>query len=309
MNEITGCWGTGLYSNDTAADLRPVIGAIVKLPLDEDKLVETIKGAFPQAANDPDDEDYATFWLVLADQFHKKGIASPQVFDQALEIIDNGSDLRMAAELGMDASELRRQGGMLQALREKISKPVVVKSRKTLKKPQPLIMEIGDVLFYPVAEDWAEHKGHSIYEGGFSLSPRNPYFTETELEEDGWTQVDWGAVVIVDCGRAFGYLSWYRPLIACSPLRVKVKPNYESIMRPRRWRFGLAGTCSKSHFERMKLEMAGNVEIDRRKFENLPGVLLAGVGAATSDRSISNCLGITDSDESHVERLADIIVS
>ena len=69
-----GAWGAGLYSSDTAADLKSLIGAIVRLPVPDAELWRLAADEFPQAAEDPRDEDHSTLWLVLAHQFVKKGI-------------------------------------------------------------------------------------------------------------------------------------------------------------------------------------------------------------------------------------------
>jgi len=37
-----GAWGTSLYSNDFAADLRSLISAVARLPYDGDRLAEII---------------------------------------------------------------------------------------------------------------------------------------------------------------------------------------------------------------------------------------------------------------------------
>ena len=70
-----GAWGTGLYSSDMAADMRATVKSVLRLPLDEDRIVDILRDSETQAANDVDNEDHTTFWLVLADQFEKRGIA------------------------------------------------------------------------------------------------------------------------------------------------------------------------------------------------------------------------------------------
>jgi hypothetical protein len=67
-----GAWGIGLYASDFALDLRATVGAVVRLPLDEEKLVAAICAAEETTAENPADEDHTVFWLVLADQFEKR---------------------------------------------------------------------------------------------------------------------------------------------------------------------------------------------------------------------------------------------
>ena len=67
-----GAWGTGLYSNDMAADMRALVKSALRLPFEEDRIVEIIRECEPTAADDNQNEDHTTFWIVLADQFQKR---------------------------------------------------------------------------------------------------------------------------------------------------------------------------------------------------------------------------------------------
>src|SRR5256885_1954989 len=96
-----GAWGAGLYSSDMAGDIRAVINSALRLPLDEDRIVEILSGCERRAASDPDNEDHTTFWLVLADQFEKRGIAHAPTRQKALAIIERGDDLTMMERRGM----------------------------------------------------------------------------------------------------------------------------------------------------------------------------------------------------------------
>jgi len=55
-----------------------------------------------QAASNPDDEDHTNFWLVMADQFLRRGLVSADARDHALRIIDTGADLEMQRKLGQE---------------------------------------------------------------------------------------------------------------------------------------------------------------------------------------------------------------
>src|SRR3954468_11542230 len=108
-----GAWGAGLYSSDMACDMRAVIKSAVRLPFDEDRIVDILRDCERHAADEPHNEDHTTFWLVLADQFEKRGIAHGQTRARALAIIDRGDDLAMMEKLGMKQSDLRKRGAKL----------------------------------------------------------------------------------------------------------------------------------------------------------------------------------------------------
>ena len=266
-----GVWSTGLYSGDFALDLRSTIRAVSRLPYDGDKLVEILCETEPGAANHPEDADHTTFWLVTADQFAKRGIKSDRARETALKIIDGGSDLAMLGKLGMDPAGLRKRGKVLEELRARVSAPLLDNTRSVLQKPQPYLMAVGDVLSFPTCE------GHCI----------NPYFASKERDRSWKGQDGWNAAVIVDRGRAFEFLTWYRPVVSTP---AKDKPALEELHGQRIWQIERPGTCSASHFKKMEMEKAGEVRVDRDKLIRAFGDLSPGTSAAINDISIANSL-------------------
>ena len=276
---IVGNWDTSLYSGDFAMDLRATIGALARLPFDADRLVDILRETEPAAANDPRDEEHTTFWLVLADQFAKRGIAADRVRDTALAIIDAGDDIAMLARRGMTPGDIRKRRKMLDAVRARVVAPIVDKRRTVLAKPQPLLMGVGDVIAVPTCD------GRCI----------NPYYPskaqDTRYTKDGprpWEQDGWAAAVIIDCGRAFDFLSWYRPVVIVEARNEK--PTLDELASDLQWRLELAGTCSPAHFKKMELEIIGRLPVDRAKVEMVFPRLRPGISAAVSDISIANRL-------------------
>ena len=165
-----GVWGTGVYSGDFAMDLRSTISAVARLPFDGDKLVDILCETDPTAANNPDDVDHTTFWLVVADQFAKRAIVCDRVRDKALAIIESGVDIAKLEKLGMNPSDLRKRRKMLEGVRLRIAAPVSSRPRPVLQKPETFLMDVGDVFVYPT----------------FGGRCRNP----PTLRRKSWT--DWG---------------------------------------------------------------------------------------------------------------------
>jgi hypothetical protein len=273
-----GVFGKGLYSGDFALDLRSAVAAVLRLPFDPDKLVDILSGTEPLAANNPNDEDHTTFWLVVADQFAKRGVACDRVRTKALAIIDTGADIAMIEKLGMKPAELRQRRRILDELRTRITTaPPTSKPRAVLRKPQPLLMNTGDVLVYPTCS------GKNI----------NPYFRskedDTHYTRDGlrpWQQDGWGAIVVLDCGRAFDFLSWYRP--ATLGEQRAERPTLDSLRGDMLWTVELHGTCSPSHFKKMELEKIGVLPVDREKANDVYPRFGTGISAAVQNISIAN---------------------
>lgn len=276
-----GVWGVGLYSGDFAMDLRSTIKAVARLPYDAEKLVDILCQTQPTAAHNSADEEHTAFWLVVADQFAKRGIACERVRDKAIEIIDTGRDQAMLARLGMNPAGLKARGKMLEELRARIAAPASTSTPRTvLKKPQAFVMSVGDVIVYPTR-------------GG---KPINPYYPSKErdlhwmkaasnLREHGWS-----ALVIVDRGRAFDFLAWYRPLTVSTA--TTEKPALAALAAGVSWKLARPGTCSPVHFKRMELEKIGALPVDNDKLRNLFGKLWPGTVQAINDISICNQLNV-----------------
>jgi hypothetical protein len=132
-------------------DFCSTISAVSRLPFDAEKLVDILSATSPTAANNPDDEDHTTFWLVVADQLAKRAIVRDRARDKALGIIESGIDIAMLEKLGMNPSDLRKRRKALEEVRVRITTPPVSsRPRPVLKKPQAFLMDVGDVLVYPI---------------------------------------------------------------------------------------------------------------------------------------------------------------
>ncbi len=238
-----GMWGVGLYAGDFARDLRPMVGALSRLPVDGDRLTELACERFAETAGNPRDEDHTVFWLVLADQCVKRHIDAPEARGRALAIIDTGADLEVLRELGMTERDLGKRAAMLEALRPTLAAPVDgTRRRGVLRKPQPLLMALGDCLVFPTS------RGKGI----------NSYFPSREADRH-FQQDGWGAGVVCDLGHAFGYLAWYRLGVLNETFA-----DQPDIARIRAGRFGpglSAGTCSSTHFKRMELARIGSLPV------------------------------------------------
>ena len=280
-----GVWGAGLYSGDFALDLRASISAVARLPFDEDRLIDILCETEPQAANNPVDPDHEIFWLVLADQFARHGIESPRLRERALAIIDADTDTTSREALGASSSDLKKRRKILDEVRIRIGAPAPNgKKRTVLKEPQRLLMQTGDVFAYPT----------------FAGHPINPYFASKEQDNkysaslygsSVWRQDGWAACIIIDCGRIFDFLAWYRPLTVS--IASESKPDLAGLQGEISWKLENPGTCSKAHFHRLELEKLGTVHLDREKINRVFPGMKPGKSAAVQDISIANNLRVS----------------
>lgn len=288
-----GTWGPGLYANDLAKDLKSTIASVMRLPHEPADLVRLLEESFPVQSSQRSDEDYTSFWLVVADDFHKRGVNEPSLFQRAIEIVDSGMDLNCPERQEMSASDQRIRKAILAELRERFTKPPQSKKRKTLGKPQPLVLNAGDLFVYPVFE-----YGQCV----------NPYSSRWNRDQEAW-----GAACILRSGHVFEYLACYWPLVlssrfelACKPTTVDLlsigkqslecPPRLSRQLKPElepnaKWELKRPGTCSKIHFQRLQLEILNRLPIDEKALARNFPEMRDGKYQTVNDISISASLG------------------
>ena len=276
-----GVWGPGLYANDFAVDLRAAIRTIVRLPFEADRLVEILCESEPGASKQVEDEDYDTFWLVAADQFHKHGLDADRAFRKARQIIDSQKDIERLAGEGMSERELRKRSENLTALRKQLDAEVPNRKRSTIRNPQPFLCELGDLLLFPLSA---------------SGEPINPYLSKSRHDATEWEHNYWGAACVVHRGRAFDFLAWYQVTKLAASELSNQRPTTEQLERAT-WQLANPGTLSPSHFRKLGLEVVDRLNLvpdmvaERLAIED-------GLPYALNDVSICNSLSISVHDDS-----------
>jgi hypothetical protein len=278
---MMGVWGAGLYSSDMAADMRATIKSVLRLPFDEDRIVDLLRDGERRAADDPDNEDHTTFWLVLADQLEKRGVAHTPTREKAIAIIERGDDLMMMEKLGMKLADLRKRGAKLRELRARLAAaPRLSKPRATIRAPEPYVLEIGVLYACPV-------KGSSCI---------NPFVGKKNFDGSPWIPDGWRQFVILDRGRAFDYLAWYQPLVCKKP--VQARPLLSDAGADLWWELDTPKTCPQRHFDRMEIAAIGGLPIDlekaRARFaKRRPSIVFLGWGgrsATVNDITIADSM-------------------
>ncbi len=270
-----GAWGAGLYSSDLAMDLKATVAAVARLPFDETRLVEILRGTDPDTADDPTSEEHTVFWLVLADQFEKREIACAAVREKALALIAAETDLKAHEQLGMSGADLRKRKALLEALRQRISSaPATSKPRKVMKAPQPYVLEVGGIYIYPTADG----------------QPINPYLGPKYFDRSSWKPDGWGLMAILERGRVFDYLAWYQPIVAARA--VTARPSSTSMGKDTGWVLKNPGTFNQAKLGRMELERLGSVGLDGAKVDALVGKRRNHVAVAVADISIVDSMTV-----------------
>ena len=233
-----GAWGGGLYDSDFARDLKGTITGVLRAPLSDDEVLAEIWATHGKAAVEADALDY---WLVLADQFERRGIRRQDVFERAIAIVEAGSDVAMLEELAAEPKAIALRRKETTKLAERLRDPRPAKPRRPLKEPQPLLLEPGEALIWPT------DRGASI----------NPYVPEDSLWKlGGFTQDGWGFGIVTEAGHHHHVLAYYA--VQVLKWRRAERPSPElAVHCPRSAHH--YGTISELHLKRARVERLGRV--------------------------------------------------
>ena len=145
-----GTWGTGIYQNDTAADLKADFKDWVGLGWPTDALAQ---GLADHAGLDWDEPvveaDDAGAWIALADLFHQYALDHPPLFARACGLIEDGTDLALNIEQDLPAADVKRRAKVLAEAQARWAAPHPKPRKAKLLKPEPLLLQTGDLMQYP----------------------------------------------------------------------------------------------------------------------------------------------------------------
>jgi hypothetical protein len=97
-------------------------------------------------------------------------------------------------------------------------------------------------------------------------------------------------MVTLDRGRAFDFLSWYRPLTVAHA--TAEKPSLETLRQEALWKLSRPGTCTNTQIKRMEFEKIGVLPIDPAKLQRVVPDMKPGTYHAVNDISIANGLHV-----------------
>jgi hypothetical protein len=113
-----GAWGTAVFSDDTACDVRDRYIDLMGAGLSGPEATRRLIHEWAESLDDPDEGP--VFWLALAATQWKKGRLEPDVLREALGIIDNGTDL---ARWKGNSRDYRKRQAALERLRAQLISP------------------------------------------------------------------------------------------------------------------------------------------------------------------------------------------
>ena len=135
-----GAWGTAIFSDDTAADIRSEYRELLEDKVPDQEATRRVLSSYRHL----DDDEEHLLWLALAAAQSQVGRLDDEVKAKALEVIDSGRGLQLWAEAG--DQELAKRKAVLQKLQATLtgSQP----PPRTLRRPWRHVTNLrpGDVL-------------------------------------------------------------------------------------------------------------------------------------------------------------------
>jgi hypothetical protein len=176
-----GAWGTAIFSDDTALDVREEWREAVLEGLSAEEATARLMQSFDDHRGDDEDTE-KLFWMALAAAQFETGRLLPDVRDRALEIIDRGGDVHRWQEDGDDVSAGQR-ARVLERLAAKLRGPQP--KPKRLRRPPDLTVpfEVGDVIH--VYDEDKENEALVVVVGHVEETrERHPVVAALDWEED-----------------------------------------------------------------------------------------------------------------------------
>jgi Domain of unknown function (DUF4259) len=137
-----GAWGTAIFSDDTAADVRDAFCDLIADGLSPAKATRQI---IAESADFLDIEDAAAvFWLALAATQWKLGRVVGRVRNRALRVIDSGADLRA----WQDSPKINQRKSQLARLRAQLLSPPPVPRPLKARVKSSTDLKPGDVAVF-----------------------------------------------------------------------------------------------------------------------------------------------------------------
>lgn len=152
-----GAWGTGLYQDDIAEDIKTDYINFLKEGKTNQETYDKLIADNQITINDF--EDGPVFWFALADTQWKLGRLMPYVKEQALKHLDEGTDLLKWEEWGKPF--LKRRIKVLDDLKNRLMSAMPAEKKVPLFKYYKCTWNIGDAYAYRLESDYA--KLHNLY--------------------------------------------------------------------------------------------------------------------------------------------------
>lgn len=155
-----GAWGTGIYSNDVAEDVKDTYIGLLKSGKSDDEALSALLGEYADELDDPEDE--LDLYFVLADIMWKYGRLTEEIKKKALDNIEK--DLKCGR--WTTKQELKQREKKLSELKDKLGSPMPQRKKVAIHKPYKIGLKANDIFYYQLPEisKWVTNNGNRFAE-------------------------------------------------------------------------------------------------------------------------------------------------
>lgn len=144
-----GAWGTGLYQDDVALDIKEEY--INRLKIGYSNIEATQELLDDSECYVEDEEEEPIFWFALADTQWKYGRLLPEVKEEAIKHIKEGKDLERWKD---NKKQYEKRKQVLKQLEEKLNSPQPPEKKVTKLVLCKATWEVGDVLLFKINNEY-----------------------------------------------------------------------------------------------------------------------------------------------------------
>lgn len=145
-----GTWGTGIFSDDLAEDVKNDYNSMLYYFEDDHEILEIMKARYSESFKY--DEELSVFWYALAYSQWLKGRLDEDTKAQALYYIDNPERDGNLALWKEDKQLYNKRLKVLQNLKVKLNSPQPERKKYKLRQGVPARFETGDIVRYQLSE-------------------------------------------------------------------------------------------------------------------------------------------------------------
>lgn len=152
-----GAWGTTLYANDTASDVKADFMELLRSGNTKETATEKLLQQYASLLED--EEEAALFWYALADTQWDRGMLLPEVLKNAQYYLEH-KDIELQRWLDSSEASAKRWLETLEKLENKLRQPQP--REKKVRRPRLFHCPwaLGDVFAYRLSSEYSKETGY-----------------------------------------------------------------------------------------------------------------------------------------------------
>ena len=151
-----GAWGTSLYANDTASDVKADFTELLRAGNAKEAATEKLLQQYASLLRH--EEEAALFWYALADTQWERGMLLPEVLKNARYYLEH-KEIELQRWADSSEANVKRWVQTLERLEEKLSKPQPPEKKTRERRLFRCPWALGDVFAYRLSGEYSKEAG------------------------------------------------------------------------------------------------------------------------------------------------------